>query len=106
MTLAGILRLSAAFEAIAAVALAVGLIWLGAPTWLAVLLGLVLPFAVHGVPLAIEFITGALIDRRPGCATGAARARPRLAARNLAVVRGLQHRPAVARRLPGTRDRA
>jgi triacylglycerol lipase len=70
MTLAGILRLSAAFEAVAAIALAVGLIWLGAPTWLAVLLGLALPFAVHGVPLAIEFITGALIDRRPGARLG------------------------------------
>lgn len=70
MTLAGILRVSAAIELIAAVALAVGLIWLGAATWLAVLLALALPFAVHGVPLAIEFVTGALIDRRPGARLG------------------------------------
>lgn len=38
---------------------------LGAPLWLASLVALIFPFAVHAVPLAVEFVTGALIDRRP-----------------------------------------
>ena len=70
MTLAGMLRISTVVAYAAAVGLALGLIHLGAPTWLAVLLGIALPLAIHGVPLAIEFATGALIDRRPGARLG------------------------------------
>ncbi len=33
--------------------------------WIAIAIGLLLPFAIHAVPLGIEFIVGALIDRRP-----------------------------------------
>jgi predicted alpha/beta hydrolase family esterase len=50
-------------------AAAIGLAWLllraGVSPWLAIAAALLLPLAVHGVPLAIEFITGALLDRRP-----------------------------------------
>lgn len=63
--LARILQISGAVAALAAVALAALLAWFGVPVWLALLAGALLPLAIHGVPLAIEFITGALIDRRP-----------------------------------------
>lgn len=44
-------------------------VWLhrrGLALWLAAPAALALLITVHGVPLAIEFITGAIIDRRPG----------------------------------------
>jgi predicted alpha/beta hydrolase family esterase len=44
-------------------------VWLterGVPAWIALPAAVVLLIAVHGLPLAIEFVTGALIDRRPG----------------------------------------
>jgi pimeloyl-ACP methyl ester carboxylesterase len=41
------------------------LVLAGVDPWLAIGLAALLPFAVQGVPLAIEFVTGALIDRRP-----------------------------------------
>jgi predicted alpha/beta hydrolase family esterase len=63
--LARILRIGAGFELIAAVALAAALLHFGVEAWLAVLLAALLPLAVHAVPLALEFITGALVDRRP-----------------------------------------
>ena len=63
--LARILRIGAGLELIAAVALAAALLHFGVEAWLAVLLAALLPLAVHAVPLALEFITGALIDRRP-----------------------------------------
>ncbi len=63
--LARILRIGAGLEAIAALVLATVLIRTGLAAWLAVVLALMLPLAVHGIPLAIEFITGAIVDRRP-----------------------------------------
>jgi len=63
--LARYLRIGAAIELLAALALAHGLVQAGVDRWLAIGLAALLPFAVHGVPLAIEFVTGALIDRRP-----------------------------------------
>ena len=63
--LARYLRIGAAIELLAALALAHGLVLAGVDRWLALGLAALLPFAVQGVPLAIEFVTGALIDRRP-----------------------------------------
>lgn len=63
--LSRILRIGAGLELLAAIALAVGLVHYGASPWLAVAAALLLPLALQGVPLAIEFITGALVDRRP-----------------------------------------
>ena len=63
--LARILRIGAALEVLAALALIALLVRVGLPSWLAVALGLLLPLALHGVLLAIEFVTGALVDRRP-----------------------------------------
>ena len=63
--LARYLRIGQAIQALAAIALARALAFAGVPAWLAILLGALLPLAVQGVPLAIEFVTGALIDRRP-----------------------------------------
>ncbi len=65
LMLARILRIGAGLEAIAAVVLAAVLIRSGLAPWLAVVLALMLPMAVHGIPLAIEFATGAIVDRRP-----------------------------------------
>jgi triacylglycerol lipase len=62
--LARILRIGVGLEAIAAVML-VTLLGAWAVPPLAVALILMFPFAVHGIPLAIEFITGAIVDRRP-----------------------------------------
>jgi len=63
--LARYLRIGAVIELLAALALAHGLHQAGVDRWLAIGLAALLPFAVQGVPLAIEFVTGALIDRRP-----------------------------------------
>jgi predicted alpha/beta hydrolase family esterase len=63
--LARILRFAGAVELIAAAALAAVLLRAGVAPWLALSAALMLPLAVHGVPLAIEFIVGAAIDRRP-----------------------------------------
>jgi hypothetical protein len=63
--LARYLRVGAAIQVLAAVVIARALMLLGVAPWLAVALAALLPFAVQGVPLAIEFAVGALIDRRP-----------------------------------------
>ena len=63
--LSRILRIGAGFELLAAIALAAALVHYGASPWLAVTAAVMLPLAVQGVPLAIEFVTGALVDRRP-----------------------------------------
>jgi len=63
--LARMLQISGVVVTLAALALAGGLAWLGVPVWLALLAGALLPLAIHGVPLAVEFVTGALTDRRP-----------------------------------------
>jgi predicted alpha/beta hydrolase family esterase len=63
--LARYLRIGAVIELLAALALAHGLHQAGVDRWLAIGLAALLPLAVQGVPLAIEFVTGALIDRRP-----------------------------------------
>jgi predicted alpha/beta hydrolase family esterase len=63
--LSKILRVGAGIELVAAVALAAVLVHYGASPWLAIAVAAMLPLAVHGVPLAIEFATGALVDRRP-----------------------------------------
>ena len=47
------------------IVLAGALLGLGVSAWIAAPLAAVLPVAFHAVPLAIEFVTGALIDRRP-----------------------------------------
>ena len=62
--LARMLRVSAGLELLAAALLAYALMQLGMSAIPAVLLALLLPLAVHAVPLAIEFVTGAIIDRR------------------------------------------
>ncbi len=63
--LTGILRIASLLEIVLAALLAVWFIDLGMPVWIAVAIGVVLPFAIHAVPLGVEFIIGALIDRRP-----------------------------------------
>jgi predicted alpha/beta hydrolase family esterase len=63
--LARYLRVGAVIELLAAVVIARGLMLAGIEAWLAIALAALLPLAVHGVPLAIEFIVGSLIDRRP-----------------------------------------
>jgi pimeloyl-ACP methyl ester carboxylesterase len=63
--LARLLRVAGLVVLAAAVALGWLLVRAGAPAWLAIGAALLLPLAVHGVPLAIEFVTGALLDRRP-----------------------------------------
>ena len=63
--LARMLRIGAGLEAAAAVALAATLLHANVDLWLAIAVAATLPLAVHGVPLAIEFATGALVDRRP-----------------------------------------
>jgi predicted alpha/beta hydrolase family esterase len=64
MMLARMLRIGVGLEAVAAITLVTVLgAWMVPP--LAVALILMFPIAVHGIPLAIEFITGAIVDRRP-----------------------------------------
>ena len=63
--LARYLRIGSAIELLAALALAHALVLADVDRWLAIGLAALLPVAVQGVPLAIEFVTGALIDRRP-----------------------------------------
>lgn len=63
--LARYLRVGQVIEVLAAIVLARALVLVGWPLWLAIVVGALLPLAVQGVPLAIEFATGALIDRRP-----------------------------------------
>jgi predicted alpha/beta hydrolase family esterase len=63
--LARLLRIGAGIELLGAVVIGAALLHWGASAWVAVLAGAALPLLVHGVPLAIEFATGAAIDRRP-----------------------------------------
>jgi predicted alpha/beta hydrolase family esterase len=63
--LARYLKIGELIELIAAIALARALVLAGLPTWLAIALAALLPLATQAVPLAIEFVTGAIIDRRP-----------------------------------------
>lgn len=60
-----ILRISSLLTIALATALTVWFVDLGLSPWLAIGTGLLLPFAIHALPLGVEFITGALIDRRP-----------------------------------------
>ena len=46
----------------------------GVPAWLAIAIAVALPFAVTGLVLAIEFVTGAAIDRRAGARLGIGKA--------------------------------
>jgi len=63
--LARILRIGELIELLAAVALLALLLQLGVSFVAAVVLAALLPVAVHAVPIGIEFITGAVVDRRP-----------------------------------------
>ena len=60
-----ILRISSLLTIALATVLAVWLADLGVSPWIAIAIGLLLPFVIHALPLGVEFITGALIDRRP-----------------------------------------
>jgi len=60
------LRVASLLLALAAMALALGLVQGGWTTGAVLALLTALALSLHGAPLAIEFITGALIDRRPG----------------------------------------
>ncbi len=99
--LARYLRIGSAIELLAALALAHALVLADVDRWLALGMAALLPFAVQGVPLAIEFVTGALIDRRPVARIGIPRTHRRLVGRDVAIVHGVQHRPGMARRLSG-----
>ncbi|MEP6607278.1 MAG: alpha/beta fold hydrolase [Burkholderiaceae bacterium] len=63
--LSRILRVGSLLEIALAVVLVVWFIDSGMTVWIAIAIGVLLPLIVHAVPLGIEFITGALIDRRP-----------------------------------------
>ncbi|MGZ8981357.1 MAG: esterase/lipase family protein [Burkholderiaceae bacterium] len=63
--LARYLKVGQVIEVLAAIVLARALVLADVSLWLAVLAGALLPLAVQGVPLSIEFVTGALVDRRP-----------------------------------------
>ncbi len=60
-----LLRISSLLAIALATVLAVWFIDLGLSPGFAIAIGLLLPFAIHALPLGVEFITGALIDRRP-----------------------------------------
>ena len=60
-----LLRISSLLTIALATVLAVWFIDLGLSPWIAIAIGLLLPFVIHALPLGVEFITGALIDRRP-----------------------------------------
>ncbi len=60
-----ILRISSLLTIALATVLAVWFVDLGLSPWIAIAIGLLLPFVIHALPLGVEFITGALIDRRP-----------------------------------------
>lgn len=60
-----ILRIGTLLELAFASVLAVWLLQLGFAAWIALAVAALLPLMVHGIPLGIEFVTGALIDRRP-----------------------------------------
>jgi len=60
-----LLRISSLLTIALATVLAVWFIDLGLSPWIAIAIGLLLPFFIHALPLGVEFITGALIDRRP-----------------------------------------
>ena len=60
-----LLRISSILTIALATVLAIWFIDLGLSPWIAIAIGLLLPFLIHALPLGAEFITGALIDRRP-----------------------------------------
>ena len=60
-----ILRISSLLTIALATVLAVWFIDLGLSPWIAIAIGVLLPFVIHALPLGVEFIIGALIDRRP-----------------------------------------
>ena len=60
-----ILRISSVLTIVLASVLVVWFVNLGLSIWIALAIGLLLPFAIHAIPLGIEFIIGALIDPRP-----------------------------------------
>jgi predicted alpha/beta hydrolase family esterase len=60
-----ILRIGTLLELAFATVLAIWLLQLGFAAWIALAVAVLLPLMVHGIPLGIEFVTGALIDRRP-----------------------------------------
>lgn len=60
-----LLRISSILTIALATVLAVWFIDLGLSPWVAIAIGLLLPFLIHALPLAVEFIIGAVIDRRP-----------------------------------------
>ncbi|HKO68693.1 MAG TPA: alpha/beta fold hydrolase [Burkholderiaceae bacterium] len=63
--LARILRISSLLTVALAIVLVAWFIDLGLSRWIAIAIGLLLPLAIHAIPLGIEFIIGALIDPRP-----------------------------------------
>ncbi len=66
-----VLRISSLLTIALATLLAVWFVDLGLSPWIAIAIGLLLPFVIHALPLGVEFITGALIDRRPLARLGA-----------------------------------
>lgn len=60
-----ILRFGTLLELVFATVFAAWLLHLGFSVWIALMAAVLLPLAVHAIPLGIEFVTGALIDRRP-----------------------------------------
>lgn len=62
---ARLLRSSVLLVLLAAATMAGWMLHLGAGGWVALLAALLVPIGIHGIPLAIEFLTGAWTDRRP-----------------------------------------
>ena len=60
-----ILRVTSLLAIALATVLSMWLISIGVSPWIAVMVGIALPPVMHAIPLGIEFITGAVVDRRP-----------------------------------------
>ncbi|MBC8119426.1 MAG: alpha/beta fold hydrolase [Burkholderiaceae bacterium] len=60
-----ILRVTSLLAIALATVLSIWLLSIGVSPWIAIAVGIALPPAMHAVPLGIEFITGAVVDRRP-----------------------------------------
>ena len=67
-----LLRVTSLLVILLATVFAVWLIDLGLHPALAVVLGLALPLVMHALPLGIEFVVGAVVDRRPAARLGIA----------------------------------
>lgn len=60
-----VLRATVIAQILVGLALGVALALLGVSAWIAIVIAALVPVAFHAVPLFVEFVVGALFDRRP-----------------------------------------